>query len=174
MGEQSAMTIDDVIEDFGDSRCMIARGSMRWALNNWDVAAPRLLEMLWRSVDGSFRTEQTQLALAVIIHLLGEKAETAAFRDLCRWLRDQDVVELILADAVTATLSRLLISQFDGDVRTLHAVIEALDAVERLSVRHRDQRRQRRRQWHGQRRQLRCDQYRNGRERAISSSTAQG
>ena len=124
------MTIDDVIEDFGGSEHTIPRASMQWAVDNWAVAAPRFLEMLSRYVGGTDRTERTEIALLIIIHLLGEKAETAAFQDLCRLLRDQDGMETILGDAITWTLSRLLISLFDGDADTLRAVVEAADVDE--------------------------------------------
>jgi hypothetical protein len=81
------MTIDDVIEDFGATGHTLPRASMQWALDNWALAAPRFLELLSRYVDGIDTSKSTADALFFIVHLLGEKAETGAFVDLCRLSR---------------------------------------------------------------------------------------
>jgi hypothetical protein len=130
MTDQPTMTIDAVIEEFGRSVRTVPRESMQWALDNWAVAAPRFLELLSRYVDGTDRSEQTQSALLIIIHLLSEKAETGAFQNLCRLLHDHEGMETILGDAITPKLSRLLISLFDGDVATLRSVVESADVDE--------------------------------------------
>jgi hypothetical protein len=85
--ERALMTIDDVIEDFGATGHTLPRASMQWALDNWALAAPRFLELLSRYVDGIDTSKSTADALFFIVHLLGEKAETGAFVDLCRLSR---------------------------------------------------------------------------------------
>ena len=74
------------------------------------------------------RSEQTEQALFLVIHLLGDKAETAAFAPLCRLLLDGEASGLILGDGIAATLSGLLISTYDGGLAALQAVIEAQGA----------------------------------------------
>jgi len=123
------MTIDDVIGDFSNSMDThtVPRESMQWALDNWPAAAPRFLELLSHYVDGTDRSEQTEFALIIIIHLLAEQAETAAFQTLCRLLLQPEGMESILGDIIGSTLSRPLISLFDGDVATLRAIVETAD-----------------------------------------------
>ena len=130
MTDQPTMTIDDVIQDFGSTGHILPRASMQWALDNWPVAAPRFLELLSRYADGTDRSKPTEDALLFIIHLLGEKSETAAFGSLCRLLRDKQAPDLVLGDAITTTLRRILISTYDGNVATLRSVIEAAGADE--------------------------------------------
>jgi uncharacterized protein len=130
MTGQPTTTIDDVIEDLGTSRHIVPRTSMQWALDNWAEAAPRFLELLSHFVDGTDRSRQTELALIIIIHLLAEKAETAAFQPLCRLLLQPEGMESSLGDTLASTLSRPLISLFDGDAATLRAVVETADVNE--------------------------------------------
>lgn len=129
MSDQAVMTIDDVLRDLGADHGPLPREALQWALDNWSVAAPRFLQLLKQYADGSDRSQTTANALLIGLHLLAEKRETAAFTDLCRILRQPDAEEL-LGDAITTVLHQILISTFDGDVVTLHAVIEAADADE--------------------------------------------
>jgi hypothetical protein len=124
------LTIDDVIRNFGDAGHVLPRASMQWALDNWVLAAPRFIELLSRYADGTDRREQTENALVIAVHLLGEKAETAAFASLCRLLRDQSGAEQVFGDAVTTTLPRVLISTYDGAFATLASLIEDAGADE--------------------------------------------
>jgi hypothetical protein len=130
MTDQTTMTIDDVIEAFGTANTVLPREAMQWALDNWTRAAPRFLELLARCADGTDRSQKTADTLFFIVHLLGEKSETAAFGELCRLLQAKDAARLVLGDAITTTLRRILISTYDGDVAALHAVIEAAEADE--------------------------------------------
>ncbi len=130
MSAQQTLTIDEVIRDFGRTGNILPRSSMSWVLDNWTTAAPRFLELLAGYVAGTDRSKPTVSGLFFIIHLLGEKAETAAFGDLCRLLRDRDAAEAVIGDAVTTTLRQILISTFDGDVAGLRSVIEATGADE--------------------------------------------
>lgn len=98
---------------------------MQWALDHWDEAGPGFVALLYSYAIGVDRSEQTEQALFFIVHLLGEKAETAAFAPLCRLLRDREASDLILGDAITTTLRCILVSTYDGDPTALQAVIEA-------------------------------------------------
>jgi uncharacterized protein YchJ len=130
MTDQSPTTIDGVIEDFGKAGHAVPRVSMQWALDNWAAAAPRFLELLSHYVDGIDRSDQTDAALIIVIHLLAEKAETAAFQTLCRLLLQPEGMENVLGDTIASKLSNPLISLFDGDVATLRAVVETVDVNE--------------------------------------------
>ena len=101
---------------------------MQWALDHWDEAGPRFVALLDGYVRRDERSRQTEQALFLVIRLLGEKAETAAFAPLCRLLLDAEASELILGDGITSTLCALLISTYDGGLAALQAVIEAQGA----------------------------------------------
>ena len=121
------MTLDDALHDLAATGSELPRAAMRWTLDHWDEAGPRLVALLEAYARGQDRSEETERALFFAIHFLGEKAETAAFGPLCRLLLDLDreAADLILGDAVTVTLRGILISTYDGDLAALQAVIEA-------------------------------------------------
>jgi len=118
------MTIDDVIRDFETTENTLPRASMQWALDHWDEATPSFIELLERHAGGVERSDRSRAALFFVVHLLGEKAEARAFGPLCRLLRDQDVAEDVLGDAISETLPQILISTFDGNLPGLKELIE--------------------------------------------------
>jgi len=122
------MTLDDALRDLATTDNELPCDAMRWALDHWDEAGPRFLTLLNAYASGVDRSEQTERALFLVIHLLGEKAEAAAFGPLCRLLLDREASDLILGDAITSTLRGILISTYDGDLAALQAVIEAQGA----------------------------------------------
>ncbi|WP_429227939.1 DUF1186 domain-containing protein [Inquilinus ginsengisoli] len=125
------MTIDDAIREFAEAPDgVLPVDAMTWALQHWDEAGPRFVELLERCADGRVWSEGTEDALFFIFHLLAEKQETRAFPALCRLVRDSEAVELILSDAITETLAQILISIFDGNAALLKAVIEDAAADE--------------------------------------------
>ena len=118
------MTLDDAIASFaapGD----LPRNGMRWALDHWDEAGPRFLAMLDAYARGEDRSAQTEGALFITVHLQAERRDTAAFAPLCRLLRDGEAASLVLGDAITETLPRVLVSLCDGDLPALAGVVEA-------------------------------------------------
>lgn len=124
------MTLDDALADLAATGNALPRDALRWLLGHWDEAGPRLVALLDGYARGQDRSERTERALFFAVHLLGEKAEAAAFGPLCRLLGDADASDLTLGDAITETLRGILISTFDGDVPALQAVIEAEAADE--------------------------------------------
>jgi Protein of unknown function (DUF1186)/SEC-C motif len=124
------MTLDEALRDLVAAESELPRAAMRWALEHWDEAGPRFLALLDAYARGQDRSEPTERALFFIVHLLGEKAETAAFGPLCRLLLDAEASGLVLGDAITTTLRGVLISTYDGDLAALRAVIEAEGADE--------------------------------------------
>lgn len=119
------MTLDDALRDLAATGNELPRAAMQWALDHWDEAGPRFVELLDAYANGSDRSEQTERALFLVLHLLGERGETAAFRPLCRLLLDAETSDLLLGDAITSTLRGILISTYDGDLAALQAVVEA-------------------------------------------------
>ena len=124
------MDVENAIRAFVSAGHDLPRDVMRWALDNWDEAAPGLLGVLERFADGTDRSEEAANALFFILHLAGERRETRAFTPLCRLAKEADVLETVMGDGVTTTLKRILIGTYDGDLDTLKGMIEAAAADE--------------------------------------------
>jgi hypothetical protein len=126
MSEQRvSMSVDEAIRGLAEAPDgVLPVDAMTWALQHWDEAGPRFVELLERCADGSVWSEGMEDALFFIFHLLAEMQETRAFPGLCRLARDSEAIELILGDAITETLNQILISTFDGNPALLKAVIE--------------------------------------------------
>ncbi len=124
------MTLNDVLHDLAATGNALPRDAMQWALDHWDEAGPRFVALLDAYARGQDRSEPTERALFLVVHLLGEKGETAAFGPLCRLLLDAEASDLVLGDAITTTLRGILISTYDGDLAALQAVIETAEAEE--------------------------------------------
>ena len=124
------MDVESAIRAFASAGHDLPRDVMRWALDNWDEAAPGLLGVLERFADGTDRSEEAANALFFILHLAGERRETRAFAPLCRLAKEADVLETVMGDGVTTTLKRILIGTYDGDLDTLKGMIEAAAADE--------------------------------------------
>lgn len=124
------MDVEAAIHAFASAGHDLPRGAMRWVLDNWDEAAPGLLGVLERFVDGTDRSEEAANALCFILHLAGERRETRAFAPLCRLAKDAEAIEAVLGDGVTTTLKGILLSTYDGDLDALKGVIEAAEADE--------------------------------------------
>jgi hypothetical protein len=110
------MDVEAAIHAFASAGHDLPRGAMRWVLDNWDEAAPGLLGVLERFVDGTDRSEEAANALFFILHLAGERRETRAFAPLCRLAKDAEAIEAVLGDGVTTTLKGILLSTYDGDL----------------------------------------------------------
>ena len=130
INQSSSMHVEIAIRTLASAGHDLPREAMRWALDHWDEAAPGLLGVLERYVDGTDRSEEAAGAVFFILHLAGERRETRAFAPLCRLLRDAEALDAVLGDGVTTTLSRILISTYDGDLEALKGVIEAAGADE--------------------------------------------
>jgi len=88
-----------------------------------EAAVPAFIEVLERATSEKVEDHEFD-ALFIIIHLLGEFRETRAFLPLMRLLADPDELgEICLGDAVTETLSGVVINVFDGDAESLERLI---------------------------------------------------
>jgi uncharacterized protein len=118
------MDVETAIRAFASAGHDLPREAMRWALDNWDEAAPGLLAVLERFADGTDRSEEAANAAFFILHLAGERRETRAFAPLRRLAKDAEAIEAVLGDGVTTTLKGILISTYNGDLDALKGVIE--------------------------------------------------
>src|SRR3954466_3850289 len=118
------MDVETAIRAFASAGHDPPRETVRWALDRWEEAAPGLLGVLERYADGADRSKAAASAAAFILDLAAEKRETRAFAPLCRLTTQGEVAEAVLGDGVTATIKRLLISTYDGDLAALQGVIE--------------------------------------------------
>lgn len=123
------MDISSAFGDMATTRGRLPAEAIQTTLDRWDEAGPRLVAMVERYVPFAAEdiSEDAQALLFLGIHMLAEKRETAAFKPLCRLLRNTEATELILGDAVAATLTQLLISLYDGDSDALKSLIEDPD-----------------------------------------------
>ncbi len=126
----AAMHVDDIVRAFDDAGDVLPEFALRAALDDWELARPRFLELLNRCAEGLDRSDATKSALFFIIHLLGEKRETDAFPSLCRLLQNAELSESVLGDAVTENLRGILINTYDGDPQVLKRLIEFTAADE--------------------------------------------
>jgi uncharacterized protein len=122
------MTLDEAIMALGAPADDLAFDAMETVLGKWQVGGPLCLAMLDEYVHGLDLSEQTERALFPIVHLLGEKGETAAHRNLCALAGDPERADLVLGEAVTETLPKIFISTFAGDTAPLRALIGRVDA----------------------------------------------
>jgi uncharacterized protein YecA (UPF0149 family) len=124
------MNIEEAITQFATAGSDLPKEAMRWCVEHWDEAAPRLLEMLDRYIDGSDRSDETTEVVFFALHLMAEKSEARAFASLCRLASDREAIVDVLSDGISLTLSQMLISTFDGNLDTLKALVENPDADE--------------------------------------------
>jgi uncharacterized protein len=122
------MQPDEVVQALATAGIDLPRDAMQWALDHWEQVAPRLLGVLEAYAEGTDRSDDAASAVFFIAHLVGEKGDARAFAPLCRLARDEDALETALGDATTETLSRILISTYDGDLDALKEVVEDEEA----------------------------------------------
>jgi uncharacterized protein len=128
------MDVENAIRSFANAGHDLPRDAMRWTLDNWDDAAPGLLEALERFANGTDRSKKAANAAFFILHLAGERRERRAFAPLCRLAREAEAAEAVLGDGVTSTLKRILISTYDGNLDALKGVIEAAGTDEFVRI----------------------------------------
>jgi len=121
------MTLDDAIASYSAPGDLPVAG-IEWALDHWDEAGPRFNAMLDAYVRGEGRTETAENTLFITIHLQAERGDMTAFAPLCGLLRDGAGTVSVLGDAIGDTLSRVLVSTYDGNLVTLASVVETVDA----------------------------------------------
>ena len=90
----------------------------------FEEAAPSLRALLDRAAAGRPRSEDESLRLFRGLHVLAAARDTASCASLLRLLRrPEQETEALFGDGITVSLTRLLISVFDGNAEAFLAVI---------------------------------------------------
>ncbi len=122
-------SVEDAIQAFAEASDAPPNAALRWALDHWDRAEPKLLTMLRAYTDGSDETDVTADAMFFIIHLFGDKGDRHAYPILCRlMLNEERLIDALGDTACVGTLKGVVIKCFDGDTAPLRHVIESTDA----------------------------------------------
>lgn len=96
-----------------------------------DEAAPYLIALLERAAEGAVLTAAEETRFFCAIHILGAARVELACAPLLRFLRGPaDGVTILLGDANTETLSKIVAGVFDGDAEALFDAIADLGADE--------------------------------------------
>jgi uncharacterized protein len=120
------LTFEKAIGAFSDDSGAGALPALEWLLDHWQDTAEPCRGLLNAYVRGADTSERSERALFYVLHALGEKADTAAFPDICSLVMHAERSDLILGDeGVIVTLPRILISTFDGDPAPLQRLVEA-------------------------------------------------
>jgi uncharacterized protein len=89
-----------------------------------EEAAPRLRAVLLRAADGELLSDDEGLLLFRGLHILGAARDREACQPLLGLLRRPfDEVDVLLGDAITESLAKIVTGVFDGDADTLFALI---------------------------------------------------
>lgn len=111
--------------------------AMEAAIRRPDRIADAVLDVVARAAEGATLSPREGNLLFWGIHVLGEVRETRLLPPLLRLVRraDDEMLDL-LGDAVTLTLSRIVVSTYDGDLAALTDVIadRAADGFVRWSL----------------------------------------
>jgi uncharacterized protein YchJ len=122
------MNIDTALAAFATADYDLPRDEMAWVLENWPEAQPRLVELLDQAIAAPDLEGGAVGALFFLLHLAAEKQETGIFARVCRLARDAETIDAVFGEA--ATLPRILIGCFDGDLAPLKSLIEDEAAAE--------------------------------------------
>jgi hypothetical protein len=119
------MNVDEALRQFGAAE-EAPRAALKWALDHWETAAPRLVARLRAfSASPAARDEVAEGEIFFIVHLCGEMRESRAYAPLCRLIGESDAAIDFLGDATTETLDGILINICDGDPQPLMQAIES-------------------------------------------------
>ena len=109
----------------------VCEPALQALLDGWEDYGPRCRALLHGYVGGVDLSERTEVALFALVHLMGEKADTASFPDLCALASDPERFESVLGDeAATLSYPLILVSTFGGDPAPLYQLIEDASADE--------------------------------------------
>lgn len=122
------MDIDHILEEFGATGRFPAE-AVAASLQARAETVPVFLSILERAAARGGLEKREEQALFLIVHVLAELRETAAYRPVLRLVDcDAESANWLLGDAVTETLPQILIATFDGDLASLTALIESAGA----------------------------------------------
>ncbi|GJD76702.1 DUF1186 domain-containing protein [Methylobacterium goesingense] len=97
---------------------------MRVALAEPDTIADAVLDAIVRAADGAELEDPDANLLFWGLHVLAGARDTRVFEPLARLLRlDGEILDLLFGDALTETMTKILVSVFDGDIAPLGALL---------------------------------------------------
>jgi hypothetical protein len=107
-----------------NTRNGLPENTIRRCLSQPQDSVPALLDLLNKAAREEYLDDDEGDALFLAVHILGELRETQAYRPLIQLLRcDDDVLDIYFGDALTETISGILISVCDGDPAPLYQMI---------------------------------------------------
>jgi hypothetical protein len=129
--DEPVLTLEQALAAFATAERTLPIGAMLWCRDNWETAAPDLLQVVARFADGTDRSEDAANATLFILHMAAERRDPRALAPLCRLARDNDALEAVIGfDGSTESLPSLLISVSGGDPGPIKTLIEAPEADE--------------------------------------------
>jgi hypothetical protein len=121
------VTLDEAVAALA-AEGALPREAMKWALDHWTEAGPRLLDPLKDYASAADRSDDAAQAAFYAAFMAAETADCAFYRPLCRLLRDGEAAEAVLGDAITEALAGILVRVFDGDSKPLRSLVEDMEA----------------------------------------------
>jgi len=126
MHDEAVMTPDQIIPALA-SQHGLPRQAMMAARDHRGDLVPHFIACLDRIAVSTVDTltDEDRDACLFVVYLLAEWRETRAYRPLTRLLRqDEDLIDVVIGDALTESASRLVASVFDGDLQPVLDVID--------------------------------------------------
>jgi uncharacterized protein len=112
-----------LVDDLSDAQDLPLE-AMQQAARTPDRIAGGVLRVVEKAASGAELSEREQNLLFWGIHVLGEVRDTRLYRPLLALLaRPSEETDVLLGDAITGTLSRVMASIFDGDAAPLIALL---------------------------------------------------
>lgn len=121
------MTLDDALSALAVGGTL-PREAMKWALDHWTEAGPRVLDLLKHYTNATDRSDDAARSAFFAAFMAAETADCAFYRPLCRLLHDAEAAEAVFGDAITEALAGILIRVFDGDSKPLRSLVEDAEA----------------------------------------------
>lgn len=123
LGPAAIMPIEQYVEEVATSTALPAY-AIGICLIRIDEAGPMLRTALARAILDEPLTKSDELLVFRGLHILGGARDTRSFKPLMLLLRrPPEVVEYLLGDAITESLSKIVVGVFDGDADALLAAI---------------------------------------------------
>ena len=119
------MNLSSALKAIGSASGEIPEESLRWALDNWDVASGAFMQVLGRCAKQLEDATDADINIALFaLHLMAQKKETRAFPLVCTLAQSAEGLPAILGDTMFWSGASILISLFDGNVSGLQSIIE--------------------------------------------------
>jgi uncharacterized protein len=121
-------TLAAALKALGSAADHLPEPALRWALAHWDTARPALTQTLARCArDPEGASDPDMITSYFALHLMAEKRETSVFPLLRALVKSPEGAAAIFGGAGAMSLTRVMISLFDGDTHALRAIAAAPD-----------------------------------------------